>query len=71
VTVGVTIHDGMLDLRPNGVGDEHLRFYLWARCGKIFRQESINGPKLGEQLNLNSKGAIKHKGLASKEHLVI
>ena len=25
VTVGVTIHDGISDLRPIGVGDEHLR----------------------------------------------
>jgi len=43
VTIGVTIHDEMSDLRPNGVGDGHLRHDLWARFGKICRQESIDG----------------------------
>lgn len=63
VTVGAIIHDGMFDLRPNGAGGGQLRRKLWARFGKICCQESINGPKLGEQPNLNSKGAIKIKGL--------
>lgn len=44
----VTIHDVMLNVRPNGVGNMHLRCDLWVRFGKICRQESINGPKLGE-----------------------
>lgn len=35
VTVDVTVHDGMSDLRPNGVGGEHLRHNLLARFGKI------------------------------------
>lgn len=47
MTIGVTIHDGMLDLRPNGEGCRHLRCDLWDRFGKICRQESINGSKLG------------------------
>lgn len=47
MTVGVTIHNGMFDLRPNGVGDKKLRGELWARFGKIYCPESINGPKLG------------------------
>ena len=47
VTVGVTIHNGTLDFSPNGVGDEHLRYDLWARFWKIYHQESINGLKLG------------------------
>ena len=35
VTIEVTIHDGMLDLRTNGMGGRHLRRDLWARFGKI------------------------------------
>ena len=35
VTAGVAIHDVMLDLRLNGVGDKNLRCNLWARFGKI------------------------------------
>ncbi len=47
VTVGVTIHDGMFDLKPNGAGNGNLRRELWARLGKIYCYESINGPNLG------------------------
>ena len=36
VTIEVTIHDWMFDLRPNEVGDRHLRHNLWARFGKIY-----------------------------------
>ena len=43
VTVVVTIHDVMLELRPNGVGDRHLRRDLWAIFGEIYCQGSING----------------------------
>ena len=42
VTIEVTIHNGMLDLRLNGAGGRHLRCNLWASFGKIFCQESIN-----------------------------
>ncbi len=35
VTSVVTIHDVMLDLRLNGVGDRQLRQTLWERFGKI------------------------------------
>lgn len=44
VTIEVNIHDGMLELRPNGVGDRHLRRNLWERFGKIYHQGSINEP---------------------------
>ena len=71
VIVGVTVHDKMSDLRPNGVGGGNLRQKLWARFGKIYHQETIDGLKWGERLNLNSKGAIKFKGLSSEQHLVI
>lgn len=35
VIVEVTIHDGMLDLRPNGAGNRHLRCDLWEKSRKI------------------------------------
>jgi len=44
VTVEVIIDNGMLDLRPNGADNGHLRCNLWARFGKIYHQERINGP---------------------------
>lgn len=71
MTVGITIHDKMSNLRPNGVGGGNLRHELWERFWKIYHQRSINGLKLGERSNSNSKGAIKLKGIASEQHLVI
>ena len=59
VTIGVTIHDGMLDLRPNGVESRHLGCNLWARFGKIFCQESINEPKLGGMVEFEFKKNYK------------
>lgn len=47
MTVGFTIHNGMFDLRLNGVGSRNFRRDLWERFGKICCKESINGPKLG------------------------
>jgi len=37
VTVEVSIHDGMLDLRPNGAGNKHLRCDLWDIFEKMYR----------------------------------
>jgi len=39
--VGVTIHDGMFDLRPNRVGSGHLRCDLWARFGKANTKKAV------------------------------
>jgi len=55
VTIGDTIHYEMLDLRLNGVGSKHLRRNLWARCGKIYRKERINGMKLGGMVEFEFK----------------
>ena len=71
MTVEVTIHYGMLDLRPNGVGGRHLRRDLWTRFGKINHQGSINELDLGEMVEFKLKSAINYKGLPSKQHLVI
>ena len=59
VIVEVTIHDGMLDLRPNGAGGRHLRRDLWARFGKIFRQDSIDGLKLWGTVKFEFKSRYK------------
>jgi len=61
VTIEVTIHDGMLDLRPNGTGSEHIRRNLWAIFGKIYYQESINGPELGGTIEFEFKRHYKTK----------
>jgi len=59
VTVGVTVHDGMSNLRKNGAGGGHLRQELWARFRKICRQESIDGPKLGGTVKFEFKRHYK------------
>ena len=62
VTIEVTIHDGMLDLRPNGTGDRHLRHNLWARCGKIRHQGRINEPDFGGTVEFKFKMFYKLQG---------
>lgn len=59
VTVEVTIHDGMLDLRPNGVGDRQLRHDLWARFGKICCEGNINELDLGGTVEFKFKKCYK------------
>lgn len=59
VTAGVTIHDVMLHLRPNGVGSRNLRRALWVRFGKIYHHESINEPNLGGTVELEFKRCYK------------
>ena len=55
MTIIVTIHDVMLGLSPNGVGNRHLRNNLWARFGKIYCQGSINGLDLGGTIKFEFK----------------
>lgn len=66
MTVEVTIHDGMLDLRPNGAGDGHLRHDLWARFGKIYHQSSFNEPDLGGTVEFKFKKCYKLQGAAQQ-----
>lgn len=69
MTVEVIIHDGMLDLRPNGAGDRHLRRDLWARFRKICRQGSINEPDLGRTVEFKFKKCYKLQGAAHETTL--
>ena len=59
VTVGIVVHEGMSDLRPNGAGGGYLRQELWARFQKIFYQENIDGPKLGGTAEFKFKRCYK------------
>lgn len=66
VTVDITIHDGMLNIRPNGVGGRYLTHMLWARFGKSATKEALMNQIWGEQSNSNTKSAKKYKGFPSK-----
>lgn len=64
MSIGVTIHDVMLDFRPNRVGDRDLRFDLWVRFGKIYHQWSINELDLGGMVEFKFKRCYKLKRAA-------
>ena len=66
VTVGVAFHDGMSDLRKMVARSKHLRHELMERFGKIYRQESIDGPELGGTVEFEFESAIKLQGLATR-----
>ena len=68
MTVGVTVHDEMSDLRPNGVGGRHLRRELWTRFGTIYRQESIDGPELGVMVEFEFERHYKNLGASHVEN---
>jgi len=59
MTFDVTIDDGMLNLRPNGVGDWNLRCNLWVRFGKIYCQGSINELELAGMVKIKFKKHYK------------
>ena len=46
MTVKVIVHDLMVEVRPNGAGNGHLRQNVWLRSLKICRQSGINEPIL-------------------------
>ena len=69
VTIEVTIHDVILQLRPNGVGDRHLRRDLWARFGKIYCQASISEPDLGGIVEFKFTRQYKLQGATQQEKL--
>jgi len=69
VTVGVTIHNGMLYLRPNGAGGRNLRHNLWKIFGKIFRQRSINDLDLGGTVEFKFKRHYKLKRVVQQTTL--
>lgn len=59
VTVGVTVHDKMSNLRKKGAGSGQLRHELRARFKAIYAKKALISQNWGERSNLNSKGAIK------------
>lgn len=62
VTVEVTIHDGMLNLRPNGAGNSNLRRDLAERFWKIYHQGRINEPDLGRTIKFKFTKHYKLQG---------
>ena len=69
MTIGVTIHDVMLDLRPNGAGGRHLRCTLWEIYGKIFHQGSINELDLGGTIEFEFKRHYKFQWVTQQTTL--
>ena len=59
VTIGVTIHDGMSELRQKGAGGGYLRHELRTRFGTICQQESINDSELGAMVEFKFKRCYK------------
>lgn len=69
MTVEVTIHDGMLDLRPIGADGRHLRHDLWEIFRKICRQGSINKSDLGGTVEFKFEKHYKLQGAAKQTTL--
>ena len=68
VTIGVTVHDGMSDLRKKRAGDGHLRHELRARFGTICHQERINGLELGGTVEFEFKKRYKIQRATQKKN---
>ena len=69
MTVEVIVQNGMINLRSNGVGNEHLRHGLWEIFGKICRQESISAPKFGGMVEFEFKRFYKMQGATQQTTL--
>ena len=59
MTVGVTVHDKMSELRRKGVGGGHLRHRVRTRFETICRQYSINDPEKGRTVDFEFQHAYK------------
>lgn len=70
VTIGVTVHDEMSGLRPNGEDGGLLRQQLWEKFQKICRQESIDGLELGRTVEFEFKRCYKNLGATHETTLV-
>ena len=70
VTIGITVQDGMSDLRKKGAGGEHLRHELRVIFGTICCQESIDGPKLRGTVKFEFKRHYKTPGASHERALV-
>ena len=69
--VKVTIHEKMTKVRPNGVGDRHLRRNLWLRSLKIYFQSGINELILGGMVGFEFKLPYKLQVATQQKTLVI
>ena len=71
VTIKVTVHEKTVEVRPNGVGDQHLRWNLWVRSFKICRQSEINEPISGGMVGFELKFPYKLQVVVQQETLGI
>jgi len=71
VTVKVTVHEKMTEVRPNGASDLHLRQNLWLRSLKICQQSSINEPISGGMIGFGFKLPYKLQVVVQQETLGI
>jgi len=59
VTIGVTVHDKMSNLRQQGAGGGKLRQEVKTRFGTICHQSHINEPNKGGMVEFEFKKAYK------------
>jgi len=59
VIVGVTVHDGISDLRQKGVGGRNLRHKLRARFRAIYCEERNDDSELGGTVGFEFKRCYK------------
>jgi len=59
VTVGVTVHDKMSNLRQRGAGDGQSRHELRVIFGMSYHQEGINDSEVGGMFELKFKRCYK------------
>ena len=59
VIIKVIVHDLMVEMRPNGVGIQHLRWNLWIKSLKICCQSSINSTNVGGMVRFEFKRPYK------------
>ncbi len=59
MTVCVTVHDKMSNLRKGGAGDGQLRHAVRTGFGTIYCEYSINGPNMGGMVEFEFKKAYK------------
>lgn len=69
MTVGVTVHDMMSNLRQRGADGRQLRHELRARFGTICRQEGINDSKVGGMVEFKFKRCYKIPRASHEETL--
>lgn len=59
ITIGITVHDEMSNLKQKGLGDGKLRHKLRTRFGMICCQECINDSEVGGAVEFKFKRRYK------------